>query len=157
MSGMGLQLHTYILIYLLLYYVWIFFLSLIFQSLLQSAESDPGLSLLMTHLNHNLNMIFDSPTSMFLYTSVNKFLFEGVKFCNKPSGLAKAICKQIKSEGSKTIRSLQDGSLAFSLFNHVIFMKTKYFFVCLIIFNLRKMVQLKKYMKFTLEKVIFQN
>lgn len=90
-----------------------------FQSLLQLAESDPGLSLLMTHLNHNLNMIFDNPTSMFLYTSVNKFLFDGVQFCNKPSGLAKAICKQIKSEGSKTIRSLQDGSLAFSLFNHV--------------------------------------
>ncbi|KAL5282467.1 CD36 family protein [Megaselia abdita] len=88
------------------------------KSVLQLSEGNPALSLLMTHLNHNLDMIFDNPSSMFLYTSVKNFLFDGVKFCINPSGLAKVICNQIKDKGSKTIKTLQDGSLAFSLFNH---------------------------------------
>ncbi|KAL5282468.1 CD36 family protein [Megaselia abdita] len=93
-------------------------LSIHMNSVLQLSEGNPALSLLMTHLNHNLDMIFDNPSSMFLYTSVKNFLFDGVKFCINPSGLAKVICNQIKDKGSKTIKTLQDGSLAFSLFNH---------------------------------------
>lgn len=88
------------------------------KSLLQIAENDPGLSLLLTHLNANLREIFSDPRSMFVTTTVKKYLFDGVRFCINPQGLARAICKQIKDQGSKTIRELDDGSLAFSFFYH---------------------------------------
>ncbi|XP_055909082.1 sensory neuron membrane protein 2 isoform X1 [Eupeodes corollae] len=88
------------------------------KSLLQIAENDPGLSLLLMHLNANLREIFNDPRSMFVTTSVKQYLFDGVRFCINPQGLARAICKQIKDQGSKTIRALDDGSLAFSFFYH---------------------------------------
>lgn len=71
------------------------------------------------HLNANMNAIFDNPKSMFLTTTVRQYLFDGVRFCIDPQGLAKAICNQIKESGSKTIRELSDGSLAFSFLHHV--------------------------------------
>lgn len=82
------------------------------------AENDPGLNLLMAQINANLNGVFNSPTSMFVSTTVREYLFEGVRFCINPTGLARAICKQIRDKGTKTIRALDDGSLAFSFFNH---------------------------------------
>lgn len=89
------------------------------QSVLTIAENDPGLSLLLVHLNANLKAVFNDPKSMFLDTTVREFLFDGVRFCINTNGIAKAICNQIKEGGSKTIRELSDGSLAFSFFNHV--------------------------------------
>ncbi|XP_055846378.1 sensory neuron membrane protein 2 isoform X1 [Episyrphus balteatus] len=88
------------------------------KSLLQIAENDPGLSLLLMHLNANLREIFNDQKSMFVTTTVKNYLFDGVRFCINPQGLARAICKQIKDQGSKTIRALDDGSLAFSFFYH---------------------------------------
>ncbi|XP_055846379.1 sensory neuron membrane protein 2 isoform X2 [Episyrphus balteatus] len=88
------------------------------NSLLQIAENDPGLSLLLMHLNANLREIFNDQKSMFVTTTVKNYLFDGVRFCINPQGLARAICKQIKDQGSKTIRALDDGSLAFSFFYH---------------------------------------
>ncbi|XP_067646318.1 sensory neuron membrane protein 2 isoform X2 [Eurosta solidaginis] len=88
------------------------------NSVLQIAENDPGLSLLLLHLNANLKAVFNDPKSMFLDTTVREFLFDGVRFCINTNGIAKAICNQIKEGGSKTIRELSDGSLAFSFFNH---------------------------------------
>lgn len=91
------------------------------QSVLQIAENDPGLSLLLVHLNANIKGLFNDPKSMFVTTTVREYLFEGVRFCINPQGIAKAICNQIKEGASKTIRELPDGSLAFSFFNHVSF------------------------------------
>ncbi|XP_039964589.1 sensory neuron membrane protein 2 isoform X3 [Bactrocera neohumeralis] len=88
------------------------------NSVLTIAENDPGLSLLLVHLNANLKAVFNDPKSMFLDTTVREFLFDGVRFCINTNGIAKAICNQIKEGGSKTIRELSDGSLAFSFFNH---------------------------------------
>ncbi|XP_054733548.1 sensory neuron membrane protein 2 isoform X3 [Anastrepha obliqua] len=88
------------------------------KSVLQIGENDPGLSLLLVHLNANLKAVFNDPKSMFLDTTVREFLFDGVRFCINTNGIAKAICNQIKEGGSKTIRELSDGSLAFSFFNH---------------------------------------
>ena len=73
----------------------------------------------MSHINTNLKGVFDNPKSMFVTTTVRNYLFEGVRFCINPTGLARAICKQIQEQGSKTIRVLDDGSLGFSFFNHV--------------------------------------
>lgn len=89
--------------------------------MLQIGENDPGLAILLVHLNANMKSIFNDPKSMFVHTSVKEYLFDGVRFCINPQGLAKAICNQIKDGGSKTIRELKDGSLAFSFFNHVSF------------------------------------
>ncbi|KAM7358354.1 sensory neuron membrane protein 2 isoform 3-T8 [Cochliomyia hominivorax] len=88
------------------------------NSVLQIGENDPSLALLLVHLNANLNPIFNNPKTMFVHTTVKEYLFDGVRFCINPQGLAKAICNQIKEGGSKTIRELKDGSLAFSFFNH---------------------------------------
>ncbi|XP_013112608.1 sensory neuron membrane protein 2 isoform X3 [Stomoxys calcitrans] len=88
------------------------------NSVLQIGENDPGLAILLVHLNANIKAIFNDPKSMFVSTSVKEYLFDGVRFCINPQGLAKAICNQIKEGGSKTIRELKDGSLAFSFFNH---------------------------------------
>ncbi|XP_013112607.1 sensory neuron membrane protein 2 isoform X2 [Stomoxys calcitrans] len=88
------------------------------KSVLQIGENDPGLAILLVHLNANIKAIFNDPKSMFVSTSVKEYLFDGVRFCINPQGLAKAICNQIKEGGSKTIRELKDGSLAFSFFNH---------------------------------------
>jgi len=91
----------------------------LFQSVLQISENDPGLALLLVHLNANLKAVFNDPRSMFVSTSVREYLFDGVRFCINPQGIAKAICNQIKESGSKTIREQSDGSLAFSFFGHV--------------------------------------
>ncbi|XP_030385127.1 sensory neuron membrane protein 2 isoform X2 [Scaptodrosophila lebanonensis] len=88
------------------------------KSVLQISENDPGLALLLVHLNANLKAVFNDPRSMFVHTSVREYLFDGVRFCINPQGIAKAICNQIKESGSKTIRELSDGSLAFSFFSH---------------------------------------
>ncbi|XP_037813023.1 sensory neuron membrane protein 2 [Lucilia sericata] len=88
------------------------------KSVLQIGENDPSLALLLVHLNANLKAIFNDPKTMFVHTTVKEYLFDGVRFCINPQGLAKAICNQIKDGGSKTIRELKDGSLAFSFFNH---------------------------------------
>ncbi|XP_073836371.1 sensory neuron membrane protein 2 isoform X2 [Musca autumnalis] len=88
------------------------------KSVLQIGENDPGLAILLVHLNANIKAIFNDPKSMFVHTTVKEYLFDGVRFCINPQGLAKAICNQIKDGGSKTIRELKDGSLAFSFFNH---------------------------------------
>lgn len=74
---------------------------------------------MLVHLNANMKAIFNDPKTMFVRTTVREYLFDGVRFCINPQGLAKAICNQIKDGGSKTIRELKDGSLAFSFFNHV--------------------------------------
>ncbi|XP_055380715.1 sensory neuron membrane protein 2 [Condylostylus longicornis] len=87
------------------------------KTLLHSPK-DPALAILMRHINANIKDIFNNPKSMFLTTSVNEYLFEGVKFCINPTGLARAICNQIKEYGSKTIRTMEDGSLSFSYFHH---------------------------------------
>ncbi|XP_050742428.1 sensory neuron membrane protein 2 isoform X1 [Drosophila biarmipes] len=88
------------------------------KSVLQISENDPGLALLLVHLNANLKAVFNDPRSMFVSTSVREYLFDGVRFCINPQGIAKAICNQIKESGSKTIREQSDGSLAFSFFGH---------------------------------------
>ncbi|KRG06261.1 hypothetical protein AWZ03_000894 [Drosophila navojoa] len=88
------------------------------KSVLQIGENDPGLALLLVHLNANLKAVFNDPRSMFVHTSVREYLFDGVRFCINPQGIAKAICNQIKESGSKTIREQSDGSLAFSFFGH---------------------------------------
>ncbi|KAH8398402.1 hypothetical protein KR215_012028 [Drosophila sulfurigaster] len=88
------------------------------KSVLQIGENDPGLALLLVHLNANLKAVFNDPRSMFVTTSVREYLFDGVRFCINPQGIAKAICNQIKESGSKTIREQSDGSLAFSFFGH---------------------------------------
>ncbi|KAH8375190.1 hypothetical protein KR200_001225 [Drosophila serrata] len=88
------------------------------KSVLQISENDPGLALLLVHLNANLKAVFNDPRSMFVQTSVREYLFDGVRFCINPQGIAKAICNQIKESGSKTIREQSDGSLAFSFFGH---------------------------------------
>ncbi|XP_068142736.1 LOW QUALITY PROTEIN: sensory neuron membrane protein 2 [Drosophila tropicalis] len=88
------------------------------KSVLQIGENDPGLALLLVHLNANLKAVFNDPQSMFVHTSVREYLFDGVRFCINPQGIAKAICNQIKESGSKTIREKPDGSLAFSFFGH---------------------------------------
>ncbi|XP_030570540.1 sensory neuron membrane protein 2 isoform X2 [Drosophila novamexicana] len=88
------------------------------KSVLQISENDPGLALLLVHLNANLKAVFNDPRSMFVHTSVREYLFDGVRFCINPQGIAKAICNQIKESGSKTIREQSDGSLAFSFFGH---------------------------------------
>ncbi|KAH8366171.1 hypothetical protein KR093_009962 [Drosophila rubida] len=88
------------------------------KSVLQIGENDPGLALLLVHLNANLKAVFNDPRSMFVHTSVREYLFDGVRFCINPQGIAKAICNQIKDSGSKTIREQSDGSLAFSFFGH---------------------------------------
>lgn len=88
------------------------------KSVLQISENDPGLALLLVHLNANLKAVFNDPRSMFVSTSVREYLFDGVRFCINPQGIAKAICNQIKESGSKTIREKSDGSLAFSFFGH---------------------------------------
>ncbi|KRF84429.1 sensory neuron membrane protein 2 isoform X3 [Drosophila virilis] len=88
------------------------------NSVLQISENDPGLALLLVHLNANLKAVFNDPRSMFVHTSVREYLFDGVRFCINPQGIAKAICNQIKESGSKTIREQSDGSLAFSFFGH---------------------------------------
>ncbi|XP_034136791.1 sensory neuron membrane protein 2 isoform X4 [Drosophila guanche] len=88
------------------------------KSVLQISENDPGLALLLVHLNANLKAVFNDPRSMFVHTSAREYLFDGVRFCINPQGIAKAICNQIKESGSKTIREQSDGSLAFSFFGH---------------------------------------
>nr|QEO32906.1 sensory neuron membrane protein 2 [Delia antiqua] len=88
------------------------------NSVLEIGENDPSLALLLVHLNANLKAIFNDPKTMFVSATVKEYLFDGVRFCINPQGLAKAICNQIKEGGSKTIRELKDGSLAFSFFNH---------------------------------------
>jgi len=67
----------------------------LFQSVLQISENDPGLALLLVHLNANLKAVFNDPRSMFVSTSVREYLFDGVRFCINPQGIAKAICNQI--------------------------------------------------------------
>ncbi|KAL9905933.1 sensory neuron membrane protein 2 isoform 3-T3 [Glossina fuscipes fuscipes] len=88
------------------------------NSVLEISENDPSLAILLVHLNANLKGIFNDPKSMFVSTTVKNYLFDGVRFCINPQGLAKAICNQIKESGSKTLRELKDGSLAFSFFHH---------------------------------------
>lgn len=103
---------------------------------------------------------------MFVSTTVKNYLFDGVRFCVNPQGLAKAICNQIKESGSKTLRELKDGSLAFSFFHHVSSTKlNKCMAFCLslhfyfeLIYNFtlsnRKMVPAKNYLKFIPAKVM---
>uniref|UniRef100_A0A1A9ULV3 Sensory neuron membrane protein 2 n=1 Tax=Glossina austeni TaxID=7395 RepID=A0A1A9ULV3_GLOAU len=88
------------------------------KSVLEISENDPSLAILLVHLNANLKGIFNDPKSMFVSTTIKNYLFDGVRFCVNPQGLAKAICNQIKESGSKTLRELKDGSLAFSFFHH---------------------------------------
>lgn len=96
---------------------------------------------------------------MFVHTTVKEYLFDGVRFCINPQGLAKAICNQIKEGGSKTIRELKDGSLAFSFFNHVS-KKTPFLEkrnkIIIFLLNSRKMVLAMMFMRSIPAKVILE-
>ena len=67
---------------------------------------------------------------MFVSTTAREYLFDGVRFCINPTGIAKAICNQIKEGGSKTIREMDDGSLAFSFFHHVSILREHFGHLC---------------------------
>ena len=69
-----------------------------------------------------LNNIFgpDSSKSMFLKTTPQNLLFDGIEFCRDPVGVAQIVCMSIEDRKLQTIVKTDDGrAMKFSLFSHV--------------------------------------
>ena len=87
------------------------------QTVLQVAEDESYSNLIF--VNNEINRVFGRPDSMFLRTTAREYLFEGVPFCVKATGIAKAICDAIKKKKTRTLREMPDGSLRFAFFHYV--------------------------------------
>lgn len=55
----------------------------------------------------------------FLTISPRQFLFDGIRICIDPEGIARIVCSVIKARGVKAMQELEDGSVRFALFRHV--------------------------------------
>lgn len=66
-----------------------------------------------------VDKVFNSPTNMFVKTTVREYIFDGVRFCTDRGGIPGVVCLLVEQQGSQTIRKDPDDSLRFSFFNHV--------------------------------------
>lgn len=79
-------------------------------------------SFMLPFIAPELKNIFgpQAATSMFIDTTVRKFLFDGIEFCRDPVGVPKLVCDTVESRKSQTIVKTDDGmALKFSMFSHV--------------------------------------
>lgn len=71
-------------------------------------------------INGHIKEIFGKYSSLFINTRPHEILFEGVSMCVDVTGFAKIICQVMKAQHLQNIKEMDDGSLRFSYFNHVI-------------------------------------
>lgn len=88
------------------------------QGIIQSGIETSNLQL----INNNLEGVFGPTTSMFLTTTVNDYLFEGIEFCQPSTNfVVLIICAMIRTsaEASNSLRIMPDNSIRFSFFHFV--------------------------------------
>lgn len=66
-----------------------------------------------------LKNVFGTNNDLFITVKPKDLLFDGLKLCKNPTGVAQIICNIIKKRNIKAFRQSSDGAYLFSFFNHV--------------------------------------
>lgn len=72
-------------------------------------------------INGHIKDIFGKQYStLFMNVKPREILFDGIPMCVNVTGFAKIMCQVMKARHLQNLREMDDGSLRFSYFNHVI-------------------------------------
>lgn len=72
-------------------------------------------------VNYQLPQVFgEKYTEAFMTSTVRRYLFDGIRICIDPTGIARIVCSVIKARNVRALHELDDGSISFALFQHVI-------------------------------------
>lgn len=89
------------------------------KSMLQAAEAQMPAQLAI--VDSQLDNVFgEKYKDLFVTVSPREFLFDGMRFCVDPVGIARIVCSVVKAKNVKAIRELEDGSVKFALLYQVI-------------------------------------